>query len=59
VSPKTVTLWRSWGKQTEARIYVQTFHGKTRTKNKPKPEVTKNRITGKQTTITFNNSKKH
>ncbi len=32
---KTVTLWRSWGKQAEARIYVQGFHGKTRTSNKP------------------------
>ncbi len=33
---KTVTLWRSWGKQAEERIYVQAFHGKTRTNNKPK-----------------------
>ncbi len=47
---KTVTLWRSWGKQAEARIYVQVFHGKTRTSNKP--------TTGEQTTITFNNSQR-
>ncbi len=45
---KTVTLWRSWGTQAEARIYVQAFHGKTRTNKKP--------AVGKQTTITFNNS---
>ncbi len=48
---KTVTLWRSWGKQAEARIYVQAFHGKTRTNNKPK-------TAGKQTTITFNKSQR-
>ncbi len=48
---KTVTLWRSWGKQAEARIYVKAFHGKNRTNNKPT-------LTGKQTTITFNNSQR-
>ncbi len=39
------------GKQAEGRIYVQAFHGKTRTKYKP---IT----TGKQTTITLNNSQR-
>jgi len=34
-----------------ARIYMQAFHGKTRTNNKPK-------TTGKQTAITFNKSQK-
>ncbi len=48
---KSVTLWRSWGKQAEARIYVQAFHGKTRANNKTK-------TTGKQTNITFNKSQR-
>ncbi len=39
------------GKQAEARIYVQAFHGKTRANNKTK-------TTGKQTTITFNKSQR-
>ncbi len=33
---RTVTVWRSWRKQAEARIYVQIFHVKTTTNNKPK-----------------------
>ncbi len=43
---KTVTLWRSWGKQAEARIYVQAFHGKTRTNNKPKTKGDKEQNDG-------------
>jgi len=39
------------GKEAEAGICVQAFHGKTKTNNKPK-------TTGKQTTITFNNSQR-
>ncbi len=53
---KSVIVWRSMGKQADARNYVQVFNGKTRTKNKPK--ATKNSIMGKQTTITFNNSQR-
>ncbi len=43
---KTVTLWRSCGKQVEARIYVQICHGKTRTKNKPKTKGNKEQNDG-------------
>ncbi len=32
---KSVTLWRSWGKQAGARICEQAFYVKTRTNNKP------------------------
>ncbi len=45
---KTVTLWKSWGKQADARIYVQAFHGKTRTNNKPKTKGNKEQ-NGRQT----------
>ncbi len=43
---KTVTLWKSWGKQAEARIHVQAFHGKTRTNKKPKTKGNKEQNDG-------------
>ncbi len=55
---KTVTLWRSWGNRQRQGSMCRHFMEKLEQTISQKPKGTKNRMMGKQTTITFNNSQR-
>ncbi len=55
---KTVTLWRSWENRHREGSMCRYIMEKLEQTISQKSKGTKNRMTGKQTTITFNNSER-